>query len=62
MKRFGDYGIAPIKCETRMGGADVKDWLYRINNILYPHKYDYGVFEIGGSWYDSNLYLYKMVK
>lgn len=41
MKRFGDYGIAPIKCETRMGGADVKDWLYRINNILYPHKYDY---------------------
>ena len=28
----------------------------------YPHKYDYGVFEIGGSWYDSNLYLYKLVR
>ena len=41
MKRFGDYGIAPIKCETRMGGADVKDWLYKVNDILYRHKFDY---------------------
>ena len=41
MERFGDYGIAPIKCETRVGGADVKDWLYKVNDILYRHKQDY---------------------
>ena len=41
MERFGDYGIAPIKCETRVGGADVKDWLYKVNDILYRHKLDY---------------------
>ena len=41
MKRFGDYDIAPIKCETRVGGTDVKDWLYKVNNILYRHKLDY---------------------
>ena len=41
MERFGDYGIAPIKCETRVGGTDVKDWLYKVNDILYRHKKDY---------------------
>ena len=41
MEKFGDYGIAPIKCETRVGGADVKDWLYKVNDILYRHKLDY---------------------
>ena len=41
MKKLGDYGIAPIKCETRVGGADVKDWLYKVNDILYKHKEDY---------------------
>jgi hypothetical protein len=41
MKKLGDYGIAPIKCETRVGGADVRDWLYKVNDILYRHKEDY---------------------
>lgn len=41
MKKFGDYGIAPIRCETRVGGADVKEWLYKVNQILYLHKEDY---------------------
>ena len=41
MKKFNDYGIAPIKCETKMGGTEVKDWLYRVNDILYQHKMDY---------------------
>ena len=41
MKKFGDYNIAPIKCETKMGGTSVKDGLYKINGVLYPHKYDY---------------------
>lgn len=41
MKKFGDYGIAPIRCETRIGGADVKEWLYKVNQILYLHKEDY---------------------
>ena len=41
MERFGDYGIAPIKCEIRVGGADVKDWLYKVNDIFYRHKLDY---------------------
>ena len=41
MQKFGDYGIAPIKCETRVGGADVKDWLFKVNDILYNHKEDY---------------------
>ena len=41
MKKFSDYGIAPIKCETKMGGTEVKDWLYKINDILYHHKMDY---------------------
>ena len=41
MKKFNDYGIAPIKCETKMGGTEVKEWLYRVNDILYQHKMDY---------------------
>lgn len=41
MMRFGDYGIAPIKCENRKGGADVQEWLYKVNDILYRHKFDY---------------------
>lgn len=41
MKKFGDYDIAPIKCETRTGGSIVKDELYKINDVLYPHKFDY---------------------
>ena len=41
MKKFGDYNIAPIKCETKMGGTSVKDGLYKVNGVLYPHKYDY---------------------
>ena len=41
MRKFNDYGIAPIKCETKMGGTEVKDWLYRVNDILYQHKMDY---------------------
>ena len=41
MRKFSDYGIAPIKCETKMGGTEVKDWLYRVNGILYQHKMDY---------------------
>lgn len=41
MERFGDYGIAPIRCETRIGGEEVKEWLYKINGILYPHKEDF---------------------
>ena len=41
MKKFGDYGFAPIHCETKMGGAEVKNWLYKVNGVLYPHKFDY---------------------
>ena len=41
MKKFDDYGIAPIKCETKMGGTSVKDGLYKLNGVLYPHKFDY---------------------
>ena len=41
MKKFSDYGIAPIKCETKMGGTEVKDGLYKVNDILYHHKMDY---------------------
>lgn len=41
MKKFNDYGIAPIKCETKMGGAEVKDEFRKVNDILYHHKMDY---------------------
>ena len=41
MKKFDDYHIAPIKCETKMGGTSVMDWLYKVNGVLYPHKFDY---------------------
>ena len=41
MKKFEDYDISPIKCENKMGGTSVKDKLYRINGVLYPHKLDY---------------------
>ena len=41
MKQFSDYGIVPIKCETKMGGTEVKDELYKVNDILYHHKMDY---------------------
>lgn len=41
MKKFGDYNIEPIKCETKMGGTSVKEGLYKVNGVLYPHKLDY---------------------
>ena len=41
MKKFEDYNIAPIKCETKTGGPSVKDGLYKVNGVLYPHKRDY---------------------
>lgn len=41
MKKFDDYNIAPIKCETKMGGKSVKDALYKVNGVLYPHKFDF---------------------
>ena len=41
MKKFDDYQIAPIKCETKMGGTSVKDGLYKVNGVLYSHKFDY---------------------
>ena len=41
MKKFNDYNIAPIKCETKVGGTSVKEGLYKVNGVLYPHKFDY---------------------
>ena len=41
MRKFSDYGIAPIKCETKMGGAEVKEEFHKVNDILYHHKMDY---------------------
>ena len=41
MKKFNDYNIAPIKCETKVGGTSVKYGLYKVNGVLYPHKFDY---------------------
>ena len=41
MKKFDDYQIAPIKCETKAGGASVQEGLYKVNGVLYPHKFDY---------------------
>ena len=41
MRRFGEYNIAPIRCETKTGDESVKEGLYKVNGVLYPHKFDY---------------------
>ena len=41
MKKFSDYNIAPIKCENKMGTAELTEWLKKVNNVFYWHKYDY---------------------
>ena len=41
MKKFWEYNLAPIKCENKVGDAEVKDWLCKVNNVFYWHKYDY---------------------
>lgn len=63
MKKFDDYHIAPIKCETKMGGTSVKDGLYKVNGILYQHKLDYlcpALLErLGGELRTALIDLYK---
>ena len=41
MKKFWEYDLAPIKCENKVGDAEVNDWLYKVNNIFFFHKYDF---------------------
>ena len=41
MRKFGEYNLAPIKCENKVGDAKVTDWLHKVNNVFFFHKNDY---------------------
>lgn len=41
MRKFWEYGLAPIKCDNKVGGTEVNSWLNKVNNVFFWHKYDY---------------------
>ena len=41
MRKFWEYNLAPIKCENKVGDAEVNVWLHKVNDVFFWHKYDY---------------------
>lgn len=41
MKKGKEIGLSPIKCENKQGNDCLRDYHYRINDILYPLGYQY---------------------
>ena len=41
MRKFWEYNLAPIKCDNKVGNAEVNVWLHKVNDVFFFHKHDY---------------------